>query len=210
MKGLYKKVFGILGAIVILVCPLLTNAKDNVDTNRELKIMAIEKYDTENNVIGQMPYVINRLIVTKDEITIQYSGESEFVDVIGIDTDGKTYFLSEYAVWDSSDCDVVYADRGRILAENVGNAVVTVSYGEYKQQIQVSVKKCINYEAILASKFDLQNMTNEQRLRYVQNANSNVSSENYCLMYEQTPGRAQTTKWTYSSLAAGGYMPFSK
>lgn len=48
--------------------------------------------------------------------------------------------MSEYAVWDSSDCDVVYADRGRILAENVGNAVVTVSYGEYKQQIQVSVK----------------------------------------------------------------------
>ena len=39
---------------------------------------------------------------------------------------------------------------------------------------------------------------------------NNVSSENYCLMYEQTPGHAQTTKWTYSSLAAGGYMPFSK
>lgn len=39
---------------------------------------------------------------------------------------------------------------------------------------------------------------------------NNVSSEGYCLMYEQTPGRAQTTRWTYSSLAAGGYMPFSK
>lgn len=348
MKTLYKKVFWVLGAIVILGYPLLTNAKENVDMNRELKTMAIEKYDTENNVIGQMPYAVNRLIVTKDEIIIQYSGESEFVDAIGIDTDGKTYFLSEYAVWESSDSNVVYADRGRILAENVGNAIVTVSYGEYKQQIQVSVKEHVNYETILAGTFDLQNMTNEQRLRYVQNANSmvnykwtptqnltgwkgnyvfkagttysgipytqspnqtnlaafqgaltksdfystytnssgkmprygndcsgflsfayeiprqttaqfvngiksgtykkigsydpnnlkqndllssyskltagdavvksghamfvanNVSSENYCLMYEQTPGHAQTTKWTYSSLVAGGYMPFSK
>lgn len=146
MKTLYKKVFLVLGAIVILGYPLLTNAKENVDMNRELKTMAIEKYDTENNVIGQMPYAVNRLIVTKDEIIIQYSGESEFVDAIGIDTDGKTYFLSEYAVWESSDSNVVYADRGRILAENVGNAIVTVSYGEYKQQIQVSVKEHVNYE----------------------------------------------------------------
>ena len=175
MKTLYKKVFLVLGAIVILGYPLLTNAKENVDMNRELKTMAIEKYDTENNVIGQMPYAVNRLIVTKDEIIIQYSGESEFVDAIGIDTDGKTYFLSEYAVWESSDSNVVYADRGRILAENVGNAIVTVSYGEYKQQIQVSVKEHVNYETILAGTFDLQNMTNEQRLRYVQNANSMVN-----------------------------------
>ena len=77
MKTLYKKVFLVLGAIVILGYPLLTNAKENVDMNRELKTMAIEKYDTENNVIGQMPYAVNRLIVTKDEIIIQYSGESE-------------------------------------------------------------------------------------------------------------------------------------
>ncbi|MGN0386661.1 MAG: hypothetical protein ACI4EX_12370 [Lachnospiraceae bacterium] len=244
---------------------------------------------------------------------------------------------------------MVYADRGRLLAEGAGEATIKVTYGEFEETIKVKVKKDVDYTNLLENSISTYNMTNEQRVRYVQNANdmvsyrwtptqtltgwngnytfnagttyngipytqspnqtnlsafksalsktdfystytntsgvmmprygndcsgflsfayelprqnttqfvngvkngtyrrigsydpnnitqsdllnsypqmvagdalvksghamfvaNNVSSEGYCLMYEQTPGRAQTTRWTYSSLAAGGYMPFSK
>ncbi|MBQ7776273.1 MAG: hypothetical protein IJ379_10170 [Lachnospiraceae bacterium] len=305
-------------------------------------------YDTEECVIGETPYSIAELFVSDDNVIIQKAGASEFIDVYGFDLEGAKHYVSEYAIWTSSNNEVVFADRGRLLAQGKGNAEVTVSYGTDECVIQVTVEENVNYEELLANAISTCDMTNEQRLRYVANANamvayswtptstltgwrgnyafvagttyhgipysqteyqtdldefisslnqadfyssytsggvvmpkygndcsgfvsfayelprqnttqllyslrngaykrigsydadnptynelmssypymtagdalvkqghamfvaSNMSDENYCIMYEQTPGYARTTQWTYTELAEDGYMPFSK
>lgn len=344
-----KTILALVLAGITMNFTLTTNAQ-NISSAAEEAVTAAEvAYNTEENVIGQTPYDISALFISKDTVEIQYTGESEFVDVYGTDADGKEYYVSEYAVWTSSNNDVVFADRGRLLAQGVGTAVVTASYNDYQKSIVVTVKEAIDYDAMLADSISTYDMTTAQRTRYVSNANSmvnyswtptqtltgwkgnytfkagttysgipysqtpnqtnladfktalsasdfyntytssagvimprygndcsgfvsfayeiprqnttqfiyslthgsykvigsydpndvttsdllasypemtagdalvksghamfvanNVSSEEYCLMYEQTPGRAQTTRWSYSDLAAGGYMPFSK
>lgn len=344
-----KNILALVLAGIVMSSTLITNAQSIPPIAEESVTAAEITYNTEENVIGQTPYEINELFVSKDTVEIQYTGESEFIDVYGTDLNGTEHYVSEYAVWTSSNNDIIFADRGRLLAQGVGTAVVTASYGDYQKNITVTVKEAIDYDVLLANSISTFDMTSAQRTRYVSNANNmvnyqwtpsqtltgwkgnytftagttyrgipysqtpnqtnlaafktaltasdfystytssegvkmprygndcsgfvsfayelprqnttqfiyslthgsykvigsydpnnvttsdllasypemtagdalvksghamfvanNVSSEEYCLMYEQTPGRAQTTRWSYSSLAAGGYMPFSK
>ncbi len=344
-----KNIFALALVCIVMSSTLMTNAQDISPVTEESVTLAEVTYNTEENVIGQTPYSINELFVSNDTVEIQYTGESEFIDVYGTDLNGTEYYVSEYAIWTSSNNDVVFADRGRLLAQGVGTAIVTASYGDYQKSITVTVKETIDYDALLGNSISTFDMTSAQRTRYVNNANNmvnyqwtptktltgwkgnytftagttyrgipysqtpnqtnlaafqtalsasdfystytnsdgvimprygndcsgfvsfayelprqnttqfvnslkngayeiigsynpnnvttsdllasypemtagdalvksghalfvanNVSSEGYCLMYEQTPGRAQTTRWSYSSLATGGYMPFSK
>lgn len=307
-------------------------------------------YNTERSNVGLLPYEINSLLVDQTQVTIVESGSSEFVDVYGIEKNSsEKVYLSEYAEWLSNDLSVVFADRGRLLAIGSGDAKVSVKYGQFELVIDVTVQSEVNYDSIIARNNMARDMTNEQRLRYVGNADrmancswtpsanltgwrsgcvfyagqsyrgipysqtvnqvnkegflnsmsnsdfystyynsdnvamprygndcsgfvsmayeiprqtttkfingvkngsykrigsydpnnlsrdalissyasmtagdalvkeghalfvaSNMSGESYCIIYEQTPYYAQTTRWTYTDLANGGYMPFSK
>lgn len=350
LNAFAEKTSYIPNSVVCISCENeLSNAALEMLQQQEVTVSEIV-YNTENSNFGLQPYEINTFSADKSQVTIVESGLSEFVDVYGIeaDSDEKVY-LSEYAEWSSDNLNVVFADRGRLLAIGSGDAEVSVKYGQFELIIYVTVQSDVDYESIIARNNMARDMTSEQRLRYVGNANSmvncswtpsanltgwrsgyvfyagqsyrgipysqtvnqvnkegflnslgnsnfystyynsqnvamprygndcsgfvsmayeiprqnttqfingvkngtykrigsydpnnltrdallssyanmtagdalvkeghalfvasNMSGESYCIMYEQTPYYAQTTRWTYAELANGGYMPFSK
>lgn len=107
-------------------------------------------YSTEEFHEGEEPYDITELYVTADEVTLEKTGVSEFVDAKGILGDGSIEDVSRYAVWESSDINVVIADQGRILAQKAGNATVTVNYGEYSVSFPVRVEETVDTQQLLA------------------------------------------------------------
>ncbi len=143
-------------------------------------------------------------------------------------TPHQTNLASFQTALEKSDFYSTYANAAGVVMPRYGNdcsGVVSFAYEIPRQNTTQFVNSLKNGSYHIVGSYDPNNVTTSDLLNsypsmiagdalvkqgHAMFVANNVSSEGYCLMYEQTPGRAQTTKWTYSSLAAGGYMPFSK
>lgn len=133
-----------LAFCILALNSMTVRATDLKESNIEYSELI---YNTEE--INTQEYEITSMKVSKDNIVIEYSGESEFIDVIATFPDGSEINISDCADWDSSDNEVAFADRGRVLALNAGSAEITVSFGEFSQKIIVKVTNKIDIADII-------------------------------------------------------------
>lgn len=120
---------------------LETSTKENISEDVPYSLV---HYSTEEIHTGEEPYELTDMYITKDAVTLEKTGVSEFVDAKGILTDGSIEDISRYAIWESSDTEVAIADQGRILAQSKGNAIITVKYGNYSDSFPVTVEETID------------------------------------------------------------------
>lgn len=116
----------------------------------EIVPYSLANYSTEEFHAGEEPYDITELYVTENEVTLKKTGVSEFVDAKGVLADGSVEDVSCYAIWESSDTDVVIADQGRILAQSAGKATITVNYGNYSASFPVTVEETVDMQQLVA------------------------------------------------------------
>lgn len=88
------------------------------------------------------------LTVNENDVTIEMSGASAFVDVIIKDSEGKEVNVNTLVEWKTDNQDVAIAYEGRILATGKGKTTVSVTYGEYTEKIKVKVKKNLDITAL--------------------------------------------------------------
>lgn len=109
-----------------------------------------DKTESTNSInvdsINVNDFVFNNFFLSTDKVEIENNGESVFVDLVGLTSDGSYVNLSQDATWISDDMNVVYADFGRFLAQGKGKATVVVTFGNYKHDIEVIVKNNIDIE----------------------------------------------------------------
>lgn len=79
--------------------------------------------------------------LSKNTVIIDTVGASEFIDVKANFNDGTSLNVTKDADWQAEDQNIAVAYEGRILAEGVGNTVVTVSYNGVKEKIKVNVRE---------------------------------------------------------------------
>lgn len=117
-------------------------------TRKDTSLYSIRNYNTEVDKLGQEPYDIIDLTLTKQSIDFESNGTSEFIDIIGTLRNGDHVYLSDYATSTSSDDNVAIADRGRIIARNKGTAIITITYGNFSEKINVNVLNQVDLIAL--------------------------------------------------------------
>lgn len=88
------------------------------------------------------------LTVNENDVTIEMSGASAFVDVMFKDSEGEDVNVNTLVEWKTDNQDVAIAYDGRILATGKGKTTVTVTYGEYIEKIKIQVNKDLDITAL--------------------------------------------------------------
>ena len=127
--------FSALFTLVIMMnVPMQVNA---FYTDEETSGVQEKAYTEQEEVIMLLP--VKELQVDDLDIVIETVVASYFLEVNGILDDGNSVELAEEASYLSSNADVVFPYRGRLLAMGTGFAVVTVSYEDVSVDVNVSV-----------------------------------------------------------------------
>lgn len=96
----------------------------------------IDYNDKINNIISKK---ITDVIISKNLVNIENTGESEYLDVIVEYMDGSYENISDIVNWESTNPNIVFADQGRILALDKGSTEVLVSFAGITKVIKVDV-----------------------------------------------------------------------
>lgn len=94
-------------------------------------------------------YDICGLFPSKEEIVLDTNGCVDYIDIIGMLSDGGYVNLSNQVKITVEDDAVASYFRGRIYGEGTGTTVITAEYGGYEAAFQVSVKEYFDYDALM-------------------------------------------------------------
>lgn len=121
---------------------LLAREAGNVLEKTMLLFLAVLLFvGTGSAGIGLAAEVINRLVLTKNEVTLEL-GDTVSVGATAIYESGKTEEVTVKTNWQSPDQGkVINVYSGQITAKAVGNAVVTAEYMGKTAIVNVNVTK---------------------------------------------------------------------
>lgn len=86
------------------------------------------------------------MLVLTDNIVIECSGKSAYVDVVGKLKNGKYINLTHLVEWQEGDIDIISAYDGRIIGDSNGKTILTIKYGSFEKVIPVEVLQYLDLE----------------------------------------------------------------
>lgn len=102
---------------------------------------------------------IEAIEASSTNVVLEMVGDSAFLNVIGRLDNGEKVDLTDWVSFTSSDADVVYPYRGRLLAKGVGETTVTMSYKGLEINVYVTVRAPLtlpdNIPAAMSSNIDI-------------------------------------------------------
>lgn len=152
---------------------------------------------------------ITSLQTSKEHITFQHNGLSEFLDTVGTLNSGETESLNWTAMFFTSDQEVAIAIGHRIIARGKGTTDLYVIYGNFEKVISIEVLSDIDLETLMSdSKSEIVNnksLTAIEREEIISKASS---------MYNVSwiPSKTLTSfnnMWTYS-ISQSYNIPYSQ
>jgi hypothetical protein len=134
------------------------------------------------------------LSVSQKSIVLDNKGESKFIDVFVKQKDGSIYDAKKDAIYESTNPDVAIAYEGRILAMGKGEAVITITYNDVKQRLNVKVLSEKDYEKTVLETFKKKTSSNILSLTSLFSVASLTDNERYNMM--QKGSSMINVKWT--------------
>lgn len=178
MKRSMKCTMGALLISTTIIGSINSIAVENSTYESQLglsgKIYNVEMLQNTDNIYNN----INELIITNQNVYIESSGSSVFVDAIVKFNDNTYSNVSHDATWKSQDTEVVFADQGRLLAREAGQTKVTVQYGSFLKEINVTVSKNIDIEdEIISTEQKVAARLSTMRSTVIQNAQNMLKTQ---------------------------------
>ena len=96
-------------------------------------------FNTEEEIFRKLDGNVLEIIASDEVVTINYSDETSFVDVIAVLDKGDSEYISDIAEWKSSNSQIATVYQGRINAVSKGSCTITASYEGHVVDMEVEV-----------------------------------------------------------------------
>jgi len=170
-------------------------------------------FESENKLFD-----IVDIVVSKEDIIIEANTFSEFIDVFGKLKDGTYVNITNDVTCEFKDNSIAIWINGRILAEKKGKTTINLKYNGLNKQLDVKVKKQIDFEKIVKekeiNKFNDKNIVNTRTISPSVTRQSAVNTARDMVNVRWTPAKTfaswfcVTDIFNYGSWYTG--IPYTK